>query len=316
MSAPLEIEEQAALWLAREDKGLDETGRNQLENWLNEDTGHRIVFLRLKSAWQRADRLAALKTPSLSQWQSVPPKSWDRARNLFAAAVTLAAVCLAAAYLYAPSDSAYETAVGQQKTIRLSDGTQIELNTNTRLITDLTSASRVVTLDRGEAYFDVVHNPARPFVVLAGDRRIVDLGTRFSVRREGDDVQVVVAEGRVRVDVLGAKGHGSTVLAKADDMVLAKGNEALVARKSPQDVENTLGWRDGVLVFNQETLADVAQEFNRYNQRQMIVEGPARSIRLGGSFRADNLDAFTALVVKGLGLKVENEDNRIIVSNR
>jgi len=315
MSALRDLEEKTALWLAREDKGLDESGRAQLEAWLNEETARRVVYLRLKAAWRRADRLAALKTPSLSQWHTVPSKSWKRGRFLLTAVVSLAAACGVALYLYVPGAIAYQTDIGQQKTIRLSDGTQIELNTDTRLTADITASARTVTLDRGEAYFDVVHNPAKPFVVLAGKGKIVDLGTRFSVRREGDNVVVTVAQGRVRVDMLGAHGYGSTVLAKTDDVVLAKSEGALIARKSKQGVDDALGWRDGILVFNQETLVDVAREFNRYNQRQMVVEGPARMIRLGGSFRADNLDAFTTLIVKGLGLKVESKDNRIIVSN-
>jgi transmembrane sensor len=315
MSAPPEIEEQAASWLAREDKGLGDADRAQLQAWLDGDMARRVAYLRLKAVWRRADRLAALKTPVLGQARATAiPR--DRTRYSIAGAFALAATLVLAFYLYGPRDNAYETGIGRQKTIHLSDGTQIELNTGTRLVADVTSTARTITLDHGEAYFDVVHDPARPFVVLAGDRRIVDLGTRFSVRRDGDNVQVMVAQGRVRVDVLGARGTASTVLAKTDEMVLAKGSEALIARKSAQDVEDALDWRNGMLVFNQETLADVAREFNRYNQRQMVVTGGARDIRLGGSFRADNLDAFAALIEKGLGLKIESKDKQIIVSRQ
>lgn len=316
MSTLQDIEEKAASWLAREDCGLDAAGRAQLEAWLNEDTGRRVVYLRLKGAWRRADRLAALKAPSLPRRPKASAGTWRLGRRVFAGAVALAAACALVLYLYPPGGNIYETGVGQQKTIRLSDGTQIELNTDTQLRTDVTAKVRTVTLDRGEAFFDVVHNPARPFVVLAGNRRIVDLGTRFSVRRDGNNIEVLVAYGRVRVDVLGAHGYTSTVLAQTGDAVLTKGGEALVTRKTSQTIKDALQWRKGVLVFNQETLADVADEFNRYNRKQMVVVGDARDIRLGGRFRADNLDAFTTLIRKGLGLKVRNKDDKIIVSNR
>ena len=86
--------------------------------------------------------------------------------------------------------------------VRLADGTQVELNTNTRLHADVNGLSRTVMLDSGEAYFDVVHDAKRPFTVYAGNRRITDIGTKFSVFRDGDDVRVTVREGKVRVDVL------------------------------------------------------------------------------------------------------------------
>jgi transmembrane sensor len=198
--------------------------------------------------------------------------------------------------------------------VRLSDGSRMELNTNTRVRTDVTAARRIVTLDSGEAYFDVVHDAARPFVVYAGNRRITDLGTKFSVFRNGDDVRVTVQEGRVKVDVLDRPAVDAPVVAEAGHTVMAKGSETLVFAKPDTGISSDLAWRSGMLVFNQQTLADAAEQFNRYNSRKIVVEGKARRIRIGGSFKADNVDVFVLLLHRGFGLSVDNQGTRIVVS--
>jgi transmembrane sensor len=207
----------------------------------------------------------------------------------------------------------YATGIGERQAVRLADGTQIELNTNTRLHADVTENRRIVTLETGEAYFDVVHDARRPFTVNAGNRRITDLGTKFSVFRNGDDVRVVVKEGRVRVEQLG-QPLAAPVLAQAGREVIGKGSETLLAAKPDGEISNDLSWRRGVLVFNQQNLAEVAEQFNRYNQRHIEVEGSAREIRIGGSFKADNLDVFVALLHRGFGLSVDQQGDRILVS--
>ncbi len=314
MNAFKDIEEQAAQWLAKEDRGLDIDGRAALDTWLNSNTANRVAYLQLKAVWRRADRLAALRTPGTglrARWQTARP-SWR-----IAAALTLF-IALGgggALYVYMASATSYTTVVGEFQTVHLSDGSRIEMNTDTHLTTKLTSTARTVKLDRGEAYFDVVHDGNRPFVVLAGNRRITDIGTKFTVRRDGDDVNVTVAEGRVRVETLSG-ANADAVIGNANDMLISKREGTLVARTRSEDVQNATSWRRGLLVFNQATLADAAEEFNRYNHRKLVVVGKARDIRIGGVFRANNLDVFAALVKTGLRLKVEDKDEAIIVSKQ
>jgi len=102
-------------------------------------------------------------------------------------------------------------------------------------------------LDSGEAYFDVVHDAKRPFTVYAGNRRITDIGTKFSVFRNGDDVRVTVREGRVRVEVLDQMGM--PVVADAGHVVMAKGGETLIIEKSGSDITDAFKlaqWRPGL----------------------------------------------------------------------
>jgi transmembrane sensor len=212
------------------------------------------------------------------------------------------------------AEHAYATDVGGMQAVRLADGTRMELNTNTRLHAKVTDTARTVTLESGEAFFDVMHDEKRPFVVYAGNRRITDIGTRFSVFRNGDDVRITVQEGRVRVETLGSASPTAPLLAQAGRVVVAKDNETLVLTKCGKEIAESLSWRSGRLVFTQQTLAEAAEQFNRYNVRQIVVEGNARKIRIGGSFKVDNVDVFVQLLHRGFGLSVNEQGDRIVVS--
>jgi len=306
-----EDEMAAAIWLAREDRGLAADEQDMLEEWLAGSSHHRVAYLRLQTVWRRADRLAALHNP-LAQYSA--PVSWVKRAALPIAAVLL--ILCGAAYLLQhqpPAGREYATGTGQRQAVRLADGTEIELNTNTKLHASVTARSRIVTLETGEAYFSVVHDAARPFTVLAGNRRITDLGTKFSVFRNGEDVRVVVQEGQVRVELIGQPAAAAMV-AQAGHEVISTGGGALMAPKADQEIADELGWRRGMLNFNQQTLAEAAEQFNRYNSRHIEVEGSARKIRIGGSFKADNVDVFVGLLHRGFGLSVSEQGDRILVS--
>ena len=314
--SPDEIEKIASDWLAREDRGLSAQERDTMELWLDQASLHKVAYLRLKAAWQRADRLAALKSPLPMK----PVRDDGRHGRWVKYAVAASLVVLVGGGVWlawqrsGPSGQNFATAVGRMQAVRLADGTQVELNTNTRLHADVNGLSRTVMLDSGEAYFDVVHDAKRPFTVYAGNRRITDIGTKFSVFRDGDDVRVTVREGKVRVDVL--REPDASVVAESGHVVVTKGRETLVVTKPGGDITNDLSWRQGLLVFNQQTLAEAADQFNRYNERQILVEGPARKIRIGGSFKADNVDVFVLLLHRGFGLAVNEQGDRIIVSRQ
>jgi transmembrane sensor len=103
-------------------------------------------------------------------------------------------------------------------------------------------------------------------------------------------------------------------VAQAGHMVITKGNESLVMARPVDDIANDLSWRSGMLVFSQQTLAEAADQFNRYNTRKIVVEGAARRIRIGGSFKVDNVDVFVLLLHRGFGLSVDDQGKRIVVS--
>jgi transmembrane sensor len=306
----------AAHWVAREDRGLAPDESEELSFWLMSPS-HRVAYLRLKSSWERSSRLAALRNslPHRVRWAS-----WPYTRHALVAAAGLlivAGTSVAITHFHRPTQEIfYATQAGERPTIHLVDGTQIQLDANSRLRATISDANRVVTLEKGEAYFEVVHDAGRPFVVLVGKHRISDLGTKFSVLRDGDSVRVVVTEGRVRVDDVDTLTPTTPIFADGGNVVVAKADETLLTKLNAQDLSDDLGWREGRLIFNQVTLAEAAKEFNRYNSQQLAVTGAAREIRIGGSFRADNMDVFVALVRGSLGLTVETQGNTLVLSKK
>lgn len=308
------IEEEASLWVVREDRGLSAAERDALARWLDESTAHRVAYLQMQQAWGRADRLAALRPP---QPMRPPRPARQIALPRFAAIAAMLVLCLGGAgwYYHAAhtAPETYATGVGQHQAVQLADGTRIELNTDSRLQAQLTGSARTMRLERGEAYFDVVHDPRRPFVVFAGNRKITDIGTKFSVRLDGDQVRVLVREGEVKVETLDGRAIAPAV-AEAGHAVVTQGNGLLVANRPAGDIARELSWRSGVLVFDQETLAAAAAEFNRYNRKKVVVLGQARNLHIGGRFRANNADVFASLIHAGMGVDVRDTGSEIIIS--
>jgi len=308
------IEEEASLWVIGEDRGLSDEERERMALWLDASTAHRVAYLKMQGVWKRADRLAALRAPQ--PMRQIPVERGYMMPRLFALAAVLTVFVGGTSWYYYATRSAGEafaTGVGQQQTVRLDDGSRIELNTDSRVQAQVTETSRTMRLERGEAYFEVVHDARRPFVVFAGNRKITDIGTKFSVRLDRDQVHVLVSEGEVRVESLDGKPMAPTV-ADAGTAVVAQENGTLVANRAPRDVSREMSWRSGVLVFDQETLAAAAEAFNRYNRKKVVVVGQAREVRVGGRFRANNADVFASLIQTGMGLNVQYADDEIIIS--
>lgn len=318
MTSAQETERQAAEWLAREDRGLTSDEACALQSWLGASYFNKVAYLRLKSVWQRADRLTALRWSrfAVPMGGEFPYAGRDMRPWLAAAAAIVIAILSGLVFLLnrSPAPHYYATSVGQEQVVKLADGSRIELNTSTRIHTEITSTRRVVVLDSGEAYFEVVHDASRPFVVLAGKHRVTDLGTKFSVLRIGSDVRVIVREGRVRVDDVSSPNVGTPMVVSQGNVMVDHNRENLVISRDTQDITNALSWRRGSLIFNKEALSDVATEFNRYNTKHIVIEGDAGAIRIGGSFRADNIDVFTQLLHRGFGLSVRDTGTQVYVS--
>jgi transmembrane sensor len=303
------IEEAAAHWVAREDRGFLAGEADHLQAWLAESDANRVAYLRLKTRWE-----------SDAPWSALRPALSAPARLFRLAAVAAMVLMLGVTFTLhveqpvpGQANSVVYATGAKKRPVQLSDGTRIQLNAQTRVETRITAAARTVILDRGEAYFDVAHEQKRPFVVTVGDRRITDLGTKFSVRRDEDSIRVVVTEGRIKIAT--PTSGMAPVYAGSGDVVIAKADETLVTSRSDDVMQDALSWRSEMLTFNQMTLEDAAAQFNKYNRRHIVVRGNARTIRIGGSFRSDNIDAFAYLVQNALGLKVSRSREKITISN-
>lgn len=323
MSKAKKIEDCAFAWCARRERpDWSASDQADLDAWLAESTEHRVAMLRMEYGWQRVDRLAALRASSLRQKVPIISQRLPDSRGtwLSMAAGFLLVLGLGSLGLSQWLDGGtqrYVTVVGGHETVPLRDGSHVELNTDTRLRAAVDEKARTVWLEQGEAYFEVAHDPKRPFVVYAGDRRVVVLGTHFLVRRDGDRIEVMVAEGRVRVEAVDAGKALKPAIITPGNMVVSESGSMLVAATSLDKVESELAWRRGYLVFDRTSLASVAEQFNRYNDKKVVINDPATSdTRISGSFEANNVDAFARLLQRAYGLSVTHDKQHLLISSQ
>jgi transmembrane sensor len=311
-----DIETQAAAWLEhRNHAEWSEEDQAAFDAWLVQSLAHRVAYLRLEEAWRFADRLTALKsTPSLRKAGSALP--WSRiVAGAVAACVVIAIVAIAVPLRSSkPAEQVYATGVGGTKRLALADGSQIELNTDTVIRIAKEGQTRKVWLDKGEAYFQVVHNANRPFVVVAGKHRLLDLGTKFLVREDKDRLHVSVLEGRVQYESTSHDASPSPTYLGAGDVLVATAKTRSVVRAGTTEISNALGWRMGVITLDNTTLADAAREFNRYSTRKLVVGPGAAQLRIMGTFQAGNADAFAAVVQDIFKLHVDHGKTEIVIT--
>lgn len=309
MAARAEIVDRtAADWLARRDSGeWSRAEQAEFERWLAEATEHRLAWLRLEAAWERADILRPRP-------QAEPRPAWKRRRwAAAAAAVVVATSSLVAAQALPRS---YATPVGGARTEALADGARVQLNTDTKILVSR-GDQKPVRLQKGEAYFVVPAEQGRSLIVDAGEYEIAAEGAAFAVRRQHDRVAVTVETGQVAVRRRGAAaGSAPAVICRAGEVLYALPEATRIVSRSPEKVQEALGWRRGLVIFDDSRLADVAAEFNRYNETKLVIADPTLAeARVGGAFRAGNLEAFVRILAQDVGAKATRHDDQILLSS-
>jgi transmembrane sensor len=308
-----DIEARAADWLIeRQDReNWSAEDQDALDAWIRQSPAHEVAFLRLEAAWGRSEKLSALHRPVAEARARFSPLL------LRAAAVLVLAALIggfAVTRLSHPQERIFSTPVGGRETISFADGSRIELNTNTVLRARMTTQERVVWLDKGEAFFQIKHDAAHPFVVMVGDRRITDLGTQFVVRREPTRLKVAVMQGRVWFDPADHQSPLQSAMLTPGDVATVAADKMSVTHASPRALAKGLSWRRGVLVFDNTTLADAAAELNRYNREQLVIADPAiASETIGGTFGTNDIEAFARVARTALGLHIANNGTEMIV---
>lgn len=284
-----------------------------LQRWVAADPLHAKAWELASDAWEGIASLPRL-FPRLA-----PKRVRSRARFLRPIAV-VAAVCAAfAAWALFFLGRTVTTAVGEQRTLTLTDGSRVELNTNTRLIVHYDRHTRTVTLTAGEAYFDVAHE-RRPFVVIAGSRKIIAVGTSFTVRRDvdADATTVTLIEGRVAVAPLEAANvlppepiPEVTVLSAGERFHLRRNARPIV---DTPPVDQAIAWMRGQLIFDHTPLPEAVAEFNRYSPIRIRIRSPeAAEIRLGGLVRITDAHGFARAIADQYGLRLTAEGNELVL---
>ena len=334
------IEATAARWIARRDRGLTEAEQATYLKWLREDPRHEAAMVRPEKNWSALRQLAAHfpvegGSPNLDLF--APPR-----RRLLRFWAPLVAVAAAAAVVYLvrspaagpklASASALATATSrpavtriQPKRLTLEDGSVVELNALGKVAVQFTAAERRVRLERGEAFFIVAKNPQRPFIVVTDRVTVRAVGTAFSVELGREDLSVLVTEGRVQVDEgsgpLTARVTTARELSALNagqqgkfDLAAASGTTVKVAELTPTEIDRALSWRNLHLEFADMALGEVVTEFNRYNQQRLVVgDAKTAAVRITGTFRANNVDAFVRLLDFGFGVAAFPQGGEIIL---
>ncbi len=202
----------------------------------------------------------------------------------------------------------YSTEVGQTFTARLEDGSRVILNTDSQLRVRYGAHERRVELMRGQALFEVAHNPARPFIVQAGDTETRALGTRFEVRRLGDSVRVVLTQGSV---IITDKDAPKAVWRLAPGQALAVPHNASASiTPIAIDAKTATSWTTGNLVFRDMPLAEAINELNRYNKHKIALAAGVPSHRvISGVFPAGDNTDFIAAAASIFGLTSVRQPN-------
>jgi transmembrane sensor len=310
-----DIDLRAAEWLEhRNRENWRAEDQSSLDAWLAQSSAHRIAYIRVEAAWNRAHRLSALKRPGRRGGLFAAAGKLPLAKIAAALAIVSAIGAGAAFYFKAPPQKIYATAIGERKTLSLSDGSKVEMNTDTVLRVAADGSGRTIWLEKGEAYFQVRHDSAHPFTVMAGGHRVTDLGTKFLVRTDPERLQVSLVEGSIRFDAPDGRMREPLLLAPGDS-VTAKENTIVVTRNSERELAKDLGWRRGVLVFDNTTLADVAAEFNRYNREKIVIADPAvAQLRIDGTFPNENLAVFARAAQQLFELHIVERNGKTVIS--
>lgn len=212
---------------------------------------------------------------------------------------------------------AYSSQVGEIRQITLADGSRVTLDTASRLAVDYTARERRVMLLAGRARFDVAHDLARPFVVVAGERAVVAHGTVFDVRLEGGSMDVTLLKGRIEVERLRGEAPAQSIarLAPGQRLTLRKFDRS--ARPEPASREEAV-WTQGLLPADALPLADLVAEANRYSPRKIVLADPdLGALRVTGAFRPGDSAALAAHLAAALGLVATTRpDGSVLIAAR
>jgi transmembrane sensor len=357
------LEEEACQWIVKFESDNEPSTQDiqQLNAWLSKSPVHKETLLRLSKTWCNMDVMSGLMVPlgySLKPKRS-KLKSFALKRLPFIAGIirvfnketmtlfrplilpALIVIMMLNLTFFWPNlipelpNNMYITSIGEHSTHTLEDGSVLTLNSNSQVEVYYTLSKRVINLLRGEAHFDVVSDPNRPFEVYAGNRMIKAVGTAFSVYRLENNIEVLVTEGKVDLaivestllikpktfskDKIDFNQNFSPDLIESTVTVIAslKAGQSIsipissdsldtpVVEYAQGDLVRKLSWLDGRLVFAGESLQEVVAEVSRHTPLIIEVMDPElKKLRIGGQFQAGETDALFDVLASGFGVEI------------
>jgi transmembrane sensor len=307
-------------WFARR-RAPDRTPEEEaaFRAWLAADPSNAAQYRECESFWRIPQGLrtepdlaaAALGAAGLSSTPA--PQRTAKWAAAIALAAGLAAIAWFVVPMYMANPGAIQTARGEQRAVTLSDGSMVQLNTDSLFVEHMSERERRVELLRGEAFFDVVRDSARPFVVKVGASEVRVVGTQFSVREHAGKLEVVVKEGIVNVIP-----DASRAVAESDKVELIPGNRLnydntqRLVKVAVVDPDRTLLWRKGMIELDRTPLEEAVEEVNRYSVIPIAIEDARlAAIRVSGGFRVGDTEAFLYALKERFDVSIDRRAERI-----
>jgi len=310
--------EQAAEWLAKLNTRSVTTAELEAFYAWRKEGEHAEAYAHAEAIWRQSRTLGddpdiaaavrdALGRPRLGR------ASWSPSRRMVLAGAGMIPIAAGATWFLLSRGRSYETRVGEQLLVSLADGSRVRLNTDSRLQVhaDHDGGGRRVTLDRGQAFFEVKPDPARPFEVHSEFASVRAMGTKFDVHLAARQVQVVLAEGSVLVDP--GQGISPTPLRVPGESAIVGGQGQL--KTARVDLEAATCWTLGRMVFHATPLAAAIAEANRYSTVPIELEDETLArAKVDGTFETGDMDSFLAAVSALFSLKQKRMENKILLS--
>ena len=316
------IDRQALDWVVRQsDHPLDAQGQRAFDAWYAADIRHQGAYLRAVAIHRALngatvqESLRPKRERLEAEWAGA---SWQVAgsRRAFLAAggVAAGAGLFALTGLFAGADrTVLTTARGEFRKVPLADKSVADINSNSRLEVRMTAQARQVRLTRGEVWLEVAKDKTKPFIVEAGEVRVRAVGTAFGVRRFANGAEVLVTEGTVEV-WSGDGGARKRLVHAGERTVVADRAADIAVARQPVEVQRKLAWREGKLIFDNQTLGEAVAEFNRYSQKKIVIADPALGRRkLVGQYQIDAPERFAQDVGAVLQIPVSITAEKIVI---
>ena len=310
-----EVRAEAAAWLARlhaEDRdAADEAG---FRAWLNASPSHAAAFEAVDRVWSDVGGLTGLRTDLRGDFHlgSLPvrERAQTSRRALLAGVGLLAVTGGSALFWRSASAKVYETEVGEQKHVALDDGSQLFLDAKTRVAVSFSDTERMVNMQYGRVNFRVVPDLKRPFVVEAAERKIVASRCNFDVRCEDGQVQVVLIHGEADVKPVSAPASQGQRLQAGERLVASND----VEKRDKPDLTRVLAWQSGYEMFDNQDLAQAAEEMNRYSTAKLAVDPSVAGLKVSGVYRVGDNGAFAHSLTKLLPVTVRQIGDTYMLS--
>jgi transmembrane sensor len=299
----LQIKACAATWMARlRADNRSPADERQFREWLAADPAHAAAFEAMNGVWDVAGPVPR------DLRGHVPGDADGISRRAVMAGVFLAAgVGGTLALTELAQAGVYQTEVGEQKHTILGDGTELFLDTDTRVVVDLRKTIRSANLEYGCANFRVAPDKTRPFAVNAAGSIIQGAQPTFDVRRDGDRVSVVLIQGCATVKSIASEP--ARVLGDGERLVF---NARKAIQRDKPDLVPLLAWHTGQALFQGETLLQAAMEMNRYSDFKLVIaDDRIQGMKVSGLYRVGDNALFAQALEKLLPVLIRSFDDRI-----